>query len=195
LIWAEHTASGIAKSQLLCDISPVVAASVEDICGLPVLTFLIIDGKIDRRMELPHNISALTNLEVLEIGLENVKTLPAAMAYSLKQLQELRLYELEKLEHLPKSFTSCDAFPALILFSLTLCSSLVEFPEVDEGALPNLRRLHFHLCDSLGTLPLSLELLTSLRKIFIFFCGATMKNSCRINCKKSSIWRSFEIHL
>jgi hypothetical protein len=195
LIWAEHTASGMARAQLLCDISPVVAASVEDICGFAVLTRLVIDGKIDRRMELPQNISALTNLEILELGLQNVKTLPAGMAYSLKQLQELRLFHLNKLEHLPKSFTSCDAFPALIEFSLISCSSLVEFPEVDEGALPNLRRLNFQCCNSLGTLPLSLELLTSLRKIFIVCCGATMQESYRINCEKSSIWRSLNINL
>jgi len=64
-------------------------------------------------MELPHNISALTNLKILELALVNVKILPAGMAYSLKQLRELRLYELEKLEHLPKSCTSRGAFAAL----------------------------------------------------------------------------------
>jgi hypothetical protein len=37
-------------------------------------------------MELPHNMSALTNLKILELRLVNVKTLPAGMAYSLKQL-------------------------------------------------------------------------------------------------------------
>ncbi|CAM6028482.1 unnamed protein product [Sphagnum balticum] len=195
LIWAEHTAPGMARAQLLCDISPVVAASIEDICGFALLTKLMIDGKIDGRMELPHNISALTNLEFFELDHVNVKTLPAGMAYSLKQLQELRLNGLEKLKHLPKSFTSCDSFPALILFSFHSCSSLVEFPEVDEGALPNLRRLYFHNCDSLGTLPLSLELLTSLREIRALGCGTTMQDSCRINCEKSSIWRSFEIRL
>jgi len=121
----------------------------------------------------------------------NVKTLPAGMAYSLKQLQELILYSLEQLEYVPKSFTSCDAFPALIEFRIEICSSLVEFPEVDEGALPNLRSLQFDMCDSLGTLPLSLEKLTSLREMIVFYCGETLKDSCRINCEKSSIWRGF----
>jgi hypothetical protein len=49
----------------------------------------------------------------------NIKTLPAGMAYSLKQLQGLSLCGLEKLEHLPKSFTSCNAFPALEVFYVT----------------------------------------------------------------------------
>jgi Leucine-rich repeat (LRR) protein len=191
LIWAKHTASGMARAQSLCDIFPTVGASLEDICGLAVLRKLSIFGKIDGEMELPHTISALTNLKVLELALENVKTLPAGMAYSLKQLQELTLYMLEKLEHLPKSFTSCGAFPALIEFHIDMCSSLVEFPEVDEGALPNLRRLVFDMCYSLGTLPLSLELLTSLRRMDLLNCEEIMKDACRENCEKSSIWRTW----
>ncbi len=193
LIWAEHTASGMARAQSLCDIFPTVRASLEDICGLAVLTKLTISGKMDGGRELPHNISALTNLKILQLGHVNVKTLPAGMAYSLKQLKKLSLHYLEELEYIPKSFTSCDAFPALIQFHITNCSSLVEFPEVDEGALPNLRSLQFFMCDSLGTLPLSLEKLISLRKMIVFYCGETMKDSCRINCEKSSIWRGLDI--
>jgi len=189
LIWAEHTASGMARAQL-DDVFPTVGASLEDICGFAVLTNLMVCGKIDRGMELPDNISALTNLKILKLALVNIKTLPAGMAYCLKQLQELSLCCLRKLEHVPESFMCRDAFPALILFSLTSCSNLVEFPEVDEGALPNLRRLTFGKCGSLGSLPLSLEMLTSLRQINVWFCGKTMRESCRINCESSSIWRS-----
>jgi Leucine-rich repeat (LRR) protein len=192
LIWAEHITSGMARAQLY-DICPTVGASLEDICGFAVLSKLIVCGKIDRGMELPHNISALTNLKILEFALVNIKTLPAGMAYCLKQLQELSLCCLRKLEHVPESFTCCDAFPALILFSLTWCSSLVEFPEVEEDALPNLRTLTFDRCESLGSLPLSLEMLTSLRKMNVRFCGETMRESCRINCESSSIWRSLDI--
>jgi Leucine-rich repeat (LRR) protein len=191
LIWSKHTASGMARAQSLCDIYPTVAASLEDICGFTLLTKLTIFGRIDGGMELSHNISALTNLKILELGLENVKTLPARMAYSLNQLQQLSLCRMERLEYLPKSFTSCNAFPALIEFTIQDCGSLVEFPEVDEGALPNLRRLRFILCHSLGSLPLSLELLPSLRKMLLLYCGEPVKDSCRINCDKSSIWRSF----
>jgi hypothetical protein len=193
LIWAKQTASGMARAQLLSDIFPTVAASLEDICGFTLLTKLEIFGKIDGGMELSHNISALTNLEILELGLGNVKTLPAGMAYSLNQLQELSLYEMKRLKYLPKSFTSCNAFPALIEIKMIRCESLVEYPEVDEGALPNLRVLEFYMCYSLGSLPLSLEVLPSLRKMLGLDCGETMKDSCRINCDKSSIWRSLDL--
>jgi hypothetical protein len=179
----------------LSDIFPTVAASLEDICGFTLLTKLRIFGRIDGGMELPHNICALTNLKILDLGLENVKTLPARMAYSLNQLQQLCLYDMKRLEYLPKSFTSCNAFPALIQFKMIRCESLVEFPEVDEGALPNLRALEFVLCHSFGSLPLSLELLPSLRKMSVLHCGETMKDSCRINCDKSSIWRSWALEI
>jgi hypothetical protein len=191
LIWAKNTASGMARAQSLHDTFPTVGASLEDICGLAILRKLRIFGKIDGEMELPHTISALTNLKILELALENVKTLPAGMAYSLKQHQELTLYDMQRLEYLPRSFTSCYAFPALIEFRIDMCSSLVEFPEVEEGALPNLRILLFDMCYSLETLPLSLELLTSLRSISLINFGEKMKDGCRKNCEKSSIWRTW----
>jgi len=47
LIWAKHTASGMARAQSLCDIFPTVGASLAAICQLAVLTELSIFGKID----------------------------------------------------------------------------------------------------------------------------------------------------
>jgi hypothetical protein len=183
----------MARAKSLCDKFPTVGASLEDICQLTVLIKLRIFGKIDQGMEVPHTISALTKLKILQLALVNIKTLPAEMAYSLKQLQDLHLYDLKNLEYLPRSFTSSDAFPALISLNIDMCSSLVEFPEAEEGALPNLRTLVFNMCYSLASLPLSLEVLTSLRELTLYYCGVTIKNSCRINCEKSSIWRSFNI--
>jgi hypothetical protein len=195
LTWAENTVPGRARAESLCHLYLTVGASLEDICGLDVLTELEICGKLDQVVELPHNICALMKLKILEIRLENVKTLPAEMAYSLKQLQELNLISLESLEYLPRSFTCRDAFPALIVLRIHFCSSLVEFPDVDDGTLPKLQSLEFGSCFSLGALPLSLEVLTSLRNLIVSYCKETVKDSCRINCEKSSIWRSFDIDM
>jgi Leucine-rich repeat (LRR) protein len=156
LTWAEHTPSGIGRAESLGHVYPTIRASLEDICGLVVLTELSIFGKTGPGVELAHNISALTKLKVLWLGLENVETLPAEMPYQFIQLQELHLLDFKRLEYLPRSFTCCGAFPALIKFRIWACSWLVEFPEVDEGALPKLRTLDFSGCLSLGTLPLSL---------------------------------------
>ncbi|KAH9536435.1 hypothetical protein CY35_17G108700 [Sphagnum magellanicum] len=162
LTWAEHTPLGMATAESLCHVYPTVGASLEDICGLGVLTKLRLSGKTV--VELPHNISALTKLKFLELRLENVKTLPAEMPYCFIQLQELHLFGLQSLEYLPRSFTCSGAFPALIKFRISCCWNLVEFPEVDEGALPKLRTLQFDDC-ALGTLPFSLKVLTSLRNL------------------------------
>jgi hypothetical protein len=193
LTWAEHTPSGMARAESLGHVYPTIGASLEDICGLVVLTELTICGKTGPQLELPHNISALTKLKVLHLELDEVKTLPAEMPYWFKQLQELELWGFESLDYLPSSFTCRGAFPALIRFQLYMCSTLVEFPEVHEGALPQLQTLDLSGCESLGTLPLSLELLTSLRNLLLWDCDLPLQDSCRTNCEKSSIWSRFHI--
>jgi hypothetical protein len=137
LTWAEHTPSGMARAESSGHLYPTVRASFEDICGLVVLTELSISGKRDPGVELPHNISALTKLKVLRLGLENIETLPAEMPYWFIQLEDLDLWGFESFEYLPRSFTCRGAFPALREFRLCHCWRLVEFPEVDEGALPS----------------------------------------------------------
>jgi hypothetical protein len=52
LIWAKHSASGMARARWLCDIFPTVGVSLEDICELAVLTKLSIFGKIDGGMKI-----------------------------------------------------------------------------------------------------------------------------------------------
>ncbi len=79
LTWAEHKPSGMARVESLGHVYPTIRASLEDICGLTFLTERRIYGKTDPGVELPHNISALTKLKVLELGLENIETLPAEM--------------------------------------------------------------------------------------------------------------------
>ncbi|KAH9569558.1 hypothetical protein CY35_03G139800 [Sphagnum magellanicum] len=115
LTWAEHTSSGMARAESLGDVYPTMGASLEDICGLVLLTELTIAGKEGRGVDLPHNISALTKLKVLRLYL-NLKTIPAEMPYGLIQLQKLYLWDIAALEYLPRSFTCCGAFPALITF-------------------------------------------------------------------------------
>ncbi len=164
---------------------PTIGASLEDICGLVALTELRISGETDPVVELPQNISALTKLKVLQLDL-NVKTLPAEMPHWFIQLQRLEIWGHKSLEYLPRSFTCHGAFPALINFQLCV-PRLVEFPEVYEGALPKLQTLDFSGCLSLGTLPLSLEVLSCLRNLILWDCDLTLQDSCRTNCEKSSI--------
>jgi hypothetical protein len=198
LTWAEHTLSRTAGAGF-GDLYPTVGASLEDICRLLLLTELTISAKERHPVlkvlelpqnELPHNISSLTKLKLLQVWLE-IKTLPAEMSYRCIQLQELELHSF-MLKYLPRSFTCCGAFPALIRLNLS-GYDLVEFPEVDEGALPKLRTLDLTGCWSLRTLPLSLEVLTSLKTLIVVDCDDTLKNSCRTNCEMSSTWKKWHI--
>jgi hypothetical protein len=84
-------------------------------------------------------------------------------------------------------------FPALIKLELHGCEALVEFPEVHEAALPQLQILDVSYCKSLEALPLSLEVLTSLRKLFLEECHQILKDCCRKYCVKSAIWSMFDI--
>jgi len=181
----------LATAESMCHVYPTVRASLEDICGLGFLTSLCISGSHDSEVELPHNICKLVNLKFFELALDAVKALPDGMAYCFRQLQTLRLFDLSSLEHLPNSFTCCGAFPSLIEFEITFCSSLVEFPEVGEGALPKLESIYVEDCESLETFPLSLEVLTSLRSLIVRNCEKRLEKSCRMNCEKSSKWRKF----
>jgi len=121
-------------------------------------------------VELPHKIFALTKLEVLELELMSVKTLPAKMPEVFVQLQELHLI-CEGLEYLPTSFTSPQAFPALLEFEI--CSGVVKFPEVAKGAFPKLQTLDLSCCGSLGSFPeVAKGAFPKLRTLDLRCCGS-----------------------
>jgi hypothetical protein len=167
--------------------------SLEDISGLKILTHLRIEGGVWQHELLPGNISALTKLEDLRLyRFPNLKTLPAWMV-DFKKLRSLSVTYCGCLERLPGSFTHRGGFPALIQFSLEGCSNLVEFPEVEEGAIPELETLYLQGCKSLRSLPLSLEVLTNLRNLDVRGCTNNLKRSCKKNRENSLIWRSFRI--
>jgi Leucine-rich repeat (LRR) protein len=191
LRWGEQTPPEMARADNLDYTYTTIAASLEEICELISLTKLYIFEAENSPMQLPHNICALTKLQILKLNL-NIKTLPAEMPYYFIQLRKLHLWSVS-VKSLPRSFTSCGAFPALVKIKIFCCMSFVEFPEVDEGALPKLKTLHFTENRELETLPLSLGNLTSLRELILEECEDELIDSCMTNCKMSSTWRAFNI--
>jgi hypothetical protein len=169
LTWAEHTLSGMGESSGHADAT--IRTSLKDICELVFLTQLSICGERDGVFQLDK---------------------PLKMLPCFKQLQELDFSDFCRLEYLPDSFTYPGAFPALIKLGISWCA-LVRFPEVREGALPELQKLDFTGCYSLKDLPLSLEFLTNLRQLIVSECNDTVKSFCRRYCKISEAWRKFEI--
>jgi hypothetical protein len=96
-----------------------VGASLEDICGLHLLTELTIFAESEHpvlvefelpQSELPHNISALTKLQLVQVSL-NIESLPAELSDRCIHLKELEISS-PILKYLPTSFMSRGAFPA-----------------------------------------------------------------------------------
>jgi hypothetical protein len=90
------------------------------------------------------------------------------------------------IKELPQSFTRRGAFPALDLFDVAQ-SKLVEFPEVEEGAMPKLQSLDFNDCIFLHTLPASISLLTNIQTIDLGSKNEKLITSCKTNFKNSTI--------
>jgi hypothetical protein len=127
------------------------------------------------------------NLEGVELtNCPNLVCLPALD--SLPRLHSLILKL--SIEKLPQSFTHRAAFPALNLFNLGH-SKIVEFPEVEEGAMPKLHWLDFDNCISLHTLPISISLLTSIQTINLGSNNEKLMTSCQTNFSNSPIRKSF----
>jgi hypothetical protein len=164
--------------------------SLENISGLKLLTHLHIEGQNWQHGLLPDNISALTKLE--DLRLYNFQNLKAWMP-DFKKLRSLSVIYCYWLQTLPGSFTRCGAFPALTEFKIEGCMNLVQFPEVEAGAIPKLQTLSLSGCKYLGSLPLSLEAFTNLRNLHLDDRTDDLKRSCRKNRENSRIWRSFKI--
>ncbi len=195
LKWAEHTHTEMGPRHIvMADLGHEVEAkgvSLENIFGFEVLIHLFIEGWNCQHVLLPDNRN--TKLENLRLyRFRNLKTLPGWMP-DFKKLKRLSVTWCHCLERLPGSFTCRGAFPALIEFKLQGCINLVEFPEVEGGAIPKLQTLCLNGCYSLRSLPLSLEVLTNLKNLHLLNCTDDLKRSYRKNRKNSLIWRSFRI--
>jgi hypothetical protein len=127
------------------------------------------------------------NLEVVTLtDCPSLVCLPA-----LETLPRLRSLILRlSIKELPQSFTHQGAFPALKLFILGQ-SKLVEFPEVEEGAMPKLQCLDLYGCICLHTLPASMSLLTSIQTIDLGSKNEKLITFCKTNFKNSQIRKSF----
>jgi len=188
LSWAEQTSSSTAEVKFPVHYYATNKASFKEICELRSLTQL----SILLVVKILHNISALSNLKILNLNFwkvaVNLDFWKVNMPHCCIQLQQLEIC-CSSLKYLPKSFTRCGAFPALINLKIR-CPRLVEFPEVEDGALSKLRILQFMHCYSLKTLPLSLSYLTSLKKLTLHDCRELLYKSCMQNCEKAAVWRT-----
>jgi Leucine-rich repeat (LRR) protein len=114
---------------------------------------------------LPSIITLFSKLKVLTLdSMSSLESLPALN--TLKILSILRIRFCSSIKKLPDSFTSSDAFPSLKILDC-LGSELVEFPEVEDGAMPKLRILNLD-CKNIKSLPDTLKNLKNLKVVYIW---------------------------
>jgi hypothetical protein len=98
---------------------------------------------------LPSVITLFSKLKVLKLlAMPSLGSLPALN--TLKMLSTLSIVNCGSIKKLPESFTSSGAFPSLKKFEIYNCG-LVEFSQVEEGAMPKLQILTY--CPNINSLP------------------------------------------
>ncbi|KAH9549420.1 hypothetical protein CY35_10G019000 [Sphagnum magellanicum] len=113
---------------------------------------------------LPSVITLFSKLKVLLLkNMFSLESLPALN--TLKMLSTLRI-SCCGFKKLPDSFTSSGAFPSLKILDC-LRSGLVEFPEVEDGAMPKLQILNLD-CTNIESLPDTLIYLKNLKVVYIW---------------------------
>jgi hypothetical protein len=121
-------------------------------------------GYCTRIRILPPFITLFSKLKVLDLqGMYSLESLPALN--TLKMLSTLSIKECRLIKKLPNSFTSSGAFPNLEKLNCYE-SGLVEFSEVEDGAMPNLRILNLD-CTWINSLPDTLIYLKNLKVVNI----------------------------
>jgi Leucine-rich repeat (LRR) protein len=136
---------------------------------------------------LPSFITLFSKLKVLRLDrMSSLENLPALN--TLKMLSTLSIKECKLIKKLPDSFTSSDAFPSLKELDC-LGSGLVEFSEVEDGAMPKLQILNFD-CTDIKSLPDTLIYLKNLKVVYI--CQDGFGDLCE-KFKNSWLSGKFEI--
>ncbi|CAM6083282.1 unnamed protein product [Calypogeia fissa] len=113
------------------------------------------------------SLTALRNLSISGDREQRLTTLPNL--HRLQELQKLDISFCTSLRQLPSGFMSSTAFPALKELYMANCDGLQEFPDIEEGACPQLMVLELTGC-AFQTLPSSVSLLPELVKLKLNLC-------------------------
>uniref|UniRef100_A0A6N2ME75 Disease resistance R13L4/SHOC-2-like LRR domain-containing protein n=1 Tax=Salix viminalis TaxID=40686 RepID=A0A6N2ME75_SALVM len=113
----------------------------------PVLRKLRLEGLLEK---IPNWLGSMENLTNLRLGFSHLSENPTSVLQVLPNLEKLNLSSIPKLE-------------VLIIASRVL----EEWTELEEGALPRLKYLHFHSCSSLRMLPEGLQFVTTVEELVL----------------------------
>ncbi|XP_034686617.1 disease resistance protein Pik-2-like [Vitis riparia] len=130
----------------------------------PFLRKLQLEGRL---VSLPDWLSSTENLTKLRLGFSHLFENPNAVLQFLPNLKHLTLWKAYNAKQIGKEFCPAGGFPKLEV--LVIASyNLVEWTEIEKGALPSLKYLHFHSCSRLMILPEGLQYVTTLQKLILF---------------------------
>ena len=130
----------------------------------PFLRKLQLEGRL---VSLPDWLSSTENLTKLRLGFSHLFENPNAVLQFLPNLKQLTLWQAYNAKQIGKEFCPVGGFPKLEVLVIA-SNNLVEWTEIEKGALPSLKYLHFHCCSRLMILPEGLQYVTTLQKLILF---------------------------
>ena len=130
----------------------------------PLLRKLKLEGPL---VSLPDWLSSTENLTKLRLGFSRLSENPNTVIQFLPNLKHLTLWQAYNAKRIGKEFCPAGGFGKLEVL-VVASDNLVEWTEIEKGALPSLKYLHFHCCSRLMLLPEGLQYVTTLQKLASF---------------------------
>ncbi|XP_042511064.1 disease resistance protein RPM1-like [Macadamia integrifolia] len=120
-----------------------------------------------RLMDLPNWVCSMENLTKLILGYSFLSEEAISVLRFLPNLKHLTPWEACKVKVMNKEFCRVGGLPKLEALVIAN-QNLLEWTEIEEGALPSLAFLHFHCCSQLRILPEGLQYVTTLKVLNMF---------------------------
>ena len=127
----------------------------------PLLQTLKLEGRL---IEMPLWLGSMENLTTLYLGYSHLSENPTTVLQSLPNLKYLVMWHAYKGKRMEKEFFSAGGFPKLEYLKIA-SHVLVEWTEMEEGALPSLKCLSFRNCLRLMVLPEGLQHVATLQTL------------------------------
>ncbi|KAL9335240.1 hypothetical protein Peur_072421 [Populus x canadensis] len=128
-----------------------------------ILRKLRLEGLLEKT---PNWLGSMESLTKLRLGFSHLSENPTLVLQVLPNLEKLTLWHAYDGRQLRKDFCKAGGFPKLEVLIIA-SRVLEEWTELEEGALPRLKYLHFHSCLNLRMLPEGLQFVTTVEELVL----------------------------
>lgn len=128
-----------------------------------ILRKLRLEGLLEKT---PNWLGSMESLTKLRLGFSHLSENPTLVLQVLPNLEKLTLWHAYDGRQLGKDFCKAGGFPKLEVLIIA-SRVLEEWTELEEGALPRLKYLHFHSCLNLRMLPEGLQFVTTVEELVL----------------------------